>query len=270
MDSNCSEYKGSFELHKINKNDNYAGSLEMRNINTSNPEIMGSGSLGELVNANMSIEDYWTGIPYTQGERCSTDPNCNGKHGTCVLASFAIAAYPFVKKNVIEYFDAYCKHYNLDVFLKCKQCVYDKHFQKYIKDIIACEQGLGAGYSLIWKLYHKSQNEIFQACRDAFSLDKIENQNTIEGKINYLGDKLKNGSTAILFINIANREFSKKYGLRDSHSIALAYSTENKFFYRDPNYKIAQDKRTNIETISTFTEYDGVIGDCLILTKKTS
>ena len=277
MDSNCSEYKGSFEPHKINKNDNYAGSLEMRNINTSNPETMGSGPSGKLVNANvnMGIEAYWGGIEYTQDERCSTDPNCNGQHGTCVLASFAIAAYPFVKKPVFEYFRGICKYYKVDLNTGiCPECYCSNHWGCHTMEALRM-QGLsphGDGYKTLWMLIERLDG-VFEECRN--SIDRSYHSSFSE-----VENLLRDGCTSIVSFSFYNerKDIHRQHigQINDAHSIAVAYSRrKEKFIVRDPHinevkqYNTMADIQKHCKDIYGSRGFSG-LGECIVLKKRIS
>lgn len=219
----------------------------------------------------MSIYDEWNQIKYVQGDK-KQYRKCDVRHETCVLASFAIAAYPFVKIDILEYFKAYCLYRKLKLDDdECPQCEYSKDLKKFERDIKSkpsngLPENLGGGYCVIWDLYSKSSGDVFERCRKAFSLEVIDlkNENDDFNRFSRLKDKLMEGSTAMLFVNEPNTVFETKYLLGRSHSIAVAYSVENKFFYRDPNFREVR----YICSLSKFNENGGNVGDCLLLTKK--
>ena len=277
MDSGFNEDKGSFQPHKINKNDNYGGSLARRNTSGSDFKTLGSGPLVKLVNTNVNIciENYWKEITYDQRDKCPGYSSCNGGHGTCVLFSFAIAAYPFVKKDFIEYFKEVCNYYNGDLNTGiCPVCYCSKHWgcleikASNMPGLTPC----GGGYKALWMLIEKLGG-VFEECK-----------NLIDRSYYSCFSKIKNllidGCTSIVSFSFYNEEkdVNKQYvgRMNDAHSIAVAYSERlGKFIVRDPNINevkhfITIDKiQEHCKDIYGSRGFSG-LGECIVLKKKTN
>jgi hypothetical protein len=134
---------------------------------------------------------------------------------TCVLASYAVAAYPFVNIPVLDFFVAYCCDHGLPH--QHPERSYDDDFHRWPN-----------GYDVIWKLHHDSTVPTFKACREAFRLvdARAVDLATIEQRL-----ATEKNTTFMLFINQSNRE--QDLGLASRHSIAVACSPDREFFYYD-------------------------------------
>lgn len=151
----------------------------------------------------MVQNDAFTGVGYIQ---CL---------GTCVLASYAVAAYPFVNIPVLDFFAAYCCDHGLSH--QHPERSYDNDFHRWPN-----------GYDVVWKLHRNSTVAIFKACRDAFRLEDVRavDLTTVEQRL-----AAEKNTTLMLFINKSKREQDLK--LASMHSIAVGYSPNRKFFYYD-------------------------------------
>ena len=72
---------------------------------------------------------------------------------TCVLASYAVACYPFTGTPILDYFIAYCQYFNLS--LKHPERSYDEHFHQY------CHAKGLSGYKVIEELHRGGVQEPF-------------------------------------------------------------------------------------------------------------
>lgn len=134
---------------------------------------------------------------------------------TCVLASYAVAACPFIKIPVLDLFVAYCSHFGL---------AQEHPEREYEADF----RHRHPGYEVVWKLHHDSTVATFKTCRDAFRLDDVRTVDltTVEHRL-----AAEKETTLMLFINKSKRE--QDLHLASMHSIAVGYSLNRKFFYYD-------------------------------------
>ena len=134
---------------------------------------------------------------------------------TCVLASYAVAACPFVNIPVLDFFVAYCCDHGLSH--QHPERSYDNNFHRWPN-----------GYDVIWKLHHGSTVATFKTCRKAFDLVDVRAVDlaTIEHRL-----ATEENTALMLFINKSKREQDLK--LASMHSIAVGYSPNCKFFYYD-------------------------------------
>jgi hypothetical protein len=162
---------------------------------------------------------------------------------TCVLASYAVASFPFVKVPVLDFFVAYCCDHGLSH--DHPERSYDDEFHSWPH-----------GYGVIWKLHHESTVALFEKCRRAILLEDLG-----KASVSEVEERLQacQESTLMLFINKSKRELDLK--LASMHSIAVGYSSSSKFFYYDTgNGKV-------FENISSLTEL-GECGDRFLLSRK--
>ena len=87
------------------------------------------------------------------------------KSDACVLGSYAIAAYPFVKMPIINFFYGYCKHYGISAS-NPEEC-YASHFHSEWNLLSV------PGYHFIYCIHTTSTQEIFSICRRQFTLQMI-------------------------------------------------------------------------------------------------
>ena len=169
----------------------------------------------------MISQDAFSNLDYKQGL------------ATCVLASYAVAAYPFAKIPVLDFFVAYCCQFGLP---------HEHPERSYEDDFLQRHPG----YDVIWKLHHDSTVPVFEACRKAFSLENVfpAQLATIEQRL------VAGNSTLMLFMNTSARK--QDLELADMHSIGVAYSPDCKFFYYDTG------RGKLVRNISSLRE----LGDC--------
>jgi hypothetical protein len=74
---------------------------------------------------------------------------------TCVLASYAIACFPFTGTPVVDYFVAYCRHFNLDQAHPERS--YERHFHPLSRTT--------PGYQVLWDLHNRSLKRPFLRAR---------------------------------------------------------------------------------------------------------
>lgn len=110
---------------------------------------------------------------------------------SCVLASYAIAANYFTKVEILEYFKAYCCHYNITEIdsnpyirngIKISahnhyEVLYDSHFHNEYN------RRRKAGLKIIEELHKESIQSAFVEARNSFDVKHIDNVLTCADKI---------------------------------------------------------------------------------------
>ena len=137
---------------------------------------------------------------------------------SCVLGSYAVAAYPFLKKNIIDFFVGYCSHFSIRCNPEKSEEMYNNHFHQYLNDNNI------SGYQLIKNLHESSHIQIFCECRDKFTLNFI-NENRIE--ILKLQKEQHKSSMLLLFIN-NNNGFNF---VNSMHSVTIGYDSLGYYMY---------------------------------------
>ena len=160
---------------------------------------------------------------------------------TCVLASYAVAATPFVGIPVLDFFNAYCREHGLPQ--QHPERNYDLTFH-----------GMGRGYGVVWKLHHHSPVGVFQSCRSKFDLEDVHGVDlaAIEQRLT------SENATLMLFINKSKRTDLR---LGDMHSIAVACDPNGRLFYYDTGLGKA------VENFGTLADL-GECGDRFLLIGK--
>ncbi len=87
--------------------------------------------------------------------------------GSCVLASYSIAANYFTGLPVQSFFDAYCRHHKVPTSYQSPEQVYSNHFNTLIN---APGQN---GYRIILSLHETSNEPEFEKARAFFSCEFI-------------------------------------------------------------------------------------------------
>ena len=136
------------------------------------------------------------------------------KYDSCVLASYGVAAFPFVNRNITEFFKAYCKHYGVPITTQDGELEYNQDF--HTRD----EQKNKGGYWVIKNLHDTSSQNIFIDCKKAFSLAKVNasKMHLIDGFIS------KNDRLLNIFIH-------ECYGLPINHSVTIGLDEDGYYMY---------------------------------------
>lgn len=185
----------------------------------------------------MHIEDIWKNIHYKQLGTCT---NGRGeRHETCVLVSFCIAAYPFVKdcinrcicnrdnREMIQYFfEKYCRYRNLNTD-GCLECKYTDDYDVFFRSTaqMSVPDWFGYGYRAMSSLYNSRE---FEFCKQYFNLQPC-NVSIREGEI-YVENELKNGATSIIAYSFQKHDQVRRTLVNGIHSVAFCYSTKKKKF----------------------------------------
>lgn len=167
---------------------------------------------------------------------------------TCVLASYAVACFPFTTQPVGEYFVAYCRHFKLDE-THPERC-YEQHFHK-----LASKPG-NSGYSIIKSLHDSSDEPEFIKARSLITLETVDWSQTdtaaVERNIKQEPDCL-----LLLFINASNFP-----GLT-MHSIVLGHDGQHLYYFDTAPGAVILCNRHGIQSIANF----GNLGDAFIIRK---
>jgi len=148
----------------------------------------------------------------------------------CVLASYATSSTPFLfpKVEVIDFFLAFCKHYNI---VADKSNAEELYLAKFIEEYSKPGKN---GYQVINELHNSSPHELFVRCRCTFSLSPKETSKEIAEIENEL---IKNECCLMLFI-----------GGKKMHSVTVYY--DNGFWIYDVN----EGKSVSIDRITSLGE----------------
>jgi len=154
------------------------------------------------------------------------------KTPACVLGSYAVAAYSFVKFPILNFFIAYCKHHGIDDADPEKS--YACHFHKAWNTLRV------GGYSLIYNLHLSSTHDIFSNCRQVFSLQMIEDVTAEKADLEGFLQQNKQAMATVFINNLG-------------HSITIGYDNDG-FYKYDLN--VGHVER-NFQTISDL----GILGN---------
>lgn len=159
---------------------------------------------------------------------------------TCILASYAVAAFPFTGMPIETYYQDYCNHYGIRSANPALSC--EQHFDAQWR------QRSISGYQLLQDIHTSSKGTVFEKCSRAFSLrlvnDVADSMSQIEIE---LQQPLKNG----LLVFLPARH----------HSIMVACDTRGLY-----SYDTAGGKRAKLGSILEV----GTTGDGLVFSEHTS
>ena len=163
---------------------------------------------------------------------------------TCVLASYGVASYPFTRIPILDYFSAYCRHFELEQ--EHPERSYDGHFHRQKN-----------GYEVIKGLHEESLDRVFNKCRETFKLEDVrgKDMNIIEKRLRECPETL-----LMLFINKSNQN---RPNLASMHSIVVGYDQQKQLYYYDTN-------TANLSTkVSAITDL-GTLGDRFLIVRNSS
>jgi hypothetical protein len=134
------------------------------------------------------------------------------QHGhSCVLATYAVAAYPFTETPVDNYFRDYCSEFKVPS--ENPEQEYVRHFGGLL------DQGPRSGYEIIRDLHNFSKKQSFSKCEKMFSLELIKDVSARQGEItSELRSAVRNA--LIVFLNA------------EQHSIVVFFGTGGLSFYQ--------------------------------------
>jgi hypothetical protein len=144
---------------------------------------------------------------------------------TCVLASYGVACYPFTTTPVLDYFVAYCRHFNKLNETQPKldeahpERSYDQHFHNQ-----------GNGYAVIKNLHDKSTEPIFQLAKSRIELEQINMKSPAD--VGRAQTAIKQcDSLLMLFLNTR------------MHSIVVGYDNGGLFYYDTNMGQVARENQ---------------------------
>ena len=170
---------------------------------------------------------------------------CQNNHNLCILASFAVAAYPFNKIPIDNYFLDFCNHHNLDK--SNPKNSYEKNFSVFYNN----------AYKMIECLYNTSNQTSFRESRNHFVLEPIDYTNNESVYLSELSTAKKN--LLNLFINKSNNNIF----IKSMHSITLGYDKEGYYFY-----DVNRGYTVPIQLVNDSLSSIGEIGDAHKITEK--
>ena len=137
---------------------------------------------------------------------------------TCVLASYAVACHPFTAMPILDYFLAYCQHFNL--CSKHPERSYDEHFHQYY-----LSKGI-SGYQVIEELHRNGFQEPFSRARAKTKLDFIQ-------EVGHQSEptelRLRSTQLSLLMVFVNKSAVAT---LPSSHSITVGFDS-SAFYYFD-------------------------------------
>jgi hypothetical protein len=174
---------------------------------------------------------------------------------TCVLASYAVACYPSTNIPILDYFTAYCRHFNKvespspNLDEAHPERSYERHFHQCVS-----KPG-NSGYKILKSLHNNSVEPEFERARNAVTLDPVDCLNTNAPTV--LQEIQKPNTLLLLFIN------SSPYQGLSMHSIVVGHDGRN-LFYFDTNPGALLLYRHKIHQITDF----GSPGDAFLVKAK--
>ena len=147
---------------------------------------------------------------------------------SCVLASYGVAGYAFLKKNVLDYFMGYCNHYSILCDRNSAENKYNDHFKCFL------DSNNISGYQLIKDLHESSDVQIFKESRNHFTLTFIS-----ENRKELLKQNIERNINSLLIMFINN---NNGFNLVNSmHSITIGYDSLGYFMYDTNNGLVLND-----------------------------
>lgn len=163
----------------------------------------------------------------------------------CVLASYAVAAFPFTERPIKDYFSAYCSTYKLSLQGSFEQTYFHDFVNRYSLP------GKN-GYKVMNEFHNKSNDQCIIDAREKFTTEYIDNG--VE-RINEIGHFLKESikTIAIMFINKSTTR-----RLNSMHSITIGFNGE-KYYYYDVNFGRIFFLSSTIQSVIDLGEIGNVI-----------
>ncbi len=166
---------------------------------------------------------------------------------SCVLASYAAAAYPFTRKDIYDYFEDYCRHFKIAVSGSDAESKYCEHFHKeYTRREVS-------GYQIIKELHSSSKAASFIKARESFELEDFNNA---AKRIDELNRILKREEDNLVNVFIGKSD----HAAFEMHSITIGYDDDGFYFY-DVNFGDVQNLIMPLEEC-------GEIGSTFVFRKK--
>ena len=166
---------------------------------------------------------------------------------TCVLASYAVACFPFTNKQpVLDYFLSYCRHFKLNETYPERS--YDLHFHPLSK--------IKPGYQIIKELHDSSSESVFVKARQSITLSPLINWSKDVAAVN--ASIRKDNCLLLLFINESSLP-----GLSSGHSIVVGHNSSHGLYYFDTARPCNEILQAGPNQIADF----GTLGDAYLVTK---
>jgi hypothetical protein len=140
---------------------------------------------------------------------------------TCVLASYAIACWPFAKQPVAEMFTAYCDHFKLEA---------TDPEETYCDDFHCVRTAIQAGYDVIYDLHWGSNQLVFKRNRDAVWLSRPF---SLEKYWRSVERSLRSNRSGLLMAFVHKPGL---VGLASNHSVVIGCDSHDEFYLYDTNY----------------------------------
>jgi len=140
-------------------------------------------------------------------------------YNTCVLASYAVACYPFTHVDVLDYMTGYCTHFGLDNTKPERSYDADFHHRYKTARINA--------YKLIEELHNVSQEECFLRARSSVSIEPIAKENVGYDTAS-VETRLKSNERNVLVAFVLRPILG---GLMKFHSIMIGYDAGSFYLY---------------------------------------
>jgi hypothetical protein len=139
-----------------------------------------------------------------------------GRHSTCVLASFAVAMSALTNIKVDDYFKDYCLHFNLDI-----QNMYDSYDYHFHPALTSTGK---SGNQFVIDLFNNSEYNSFKLSREIVKVEYFEFQN----RYIHFENKLKTKNVvSTIFMN------------NEGHNIVVGCDIDYKYYWfetRDSPY----------------------------------
>lgn len=175
--------------------------------------------------------------------------------GTCVLASYAVACFPFTGTSVLSYFVAYCRHFNKlkGACAKLDESNPERSYEWHFHDL-ASQPG-NSGYKILKSLHDGSDEPEFLKARTLITLNPVDWSKTDAAAVDLSLQKAD--CLLLLFINASNF-----VGLT-MHSIVLGHDGQH-LYYFDTAPGALVCYRHSMRKVADF----GSSGDAYLVTKK--
>jgi hypothetical protein len=164
---------------------------------------------------------------------------------TCVLASYAVACFPFTRTPVVDYFLAYCRHFTLDETHPERS--YEGHFIPVSRTT--------PGYQILRDIHCSSKEPAFAKARESVTLDPVNLANTDTAGVELA--IRQPDCLLLLFVNASGVP-----GL-SMHSIVVGHDGRH-FYYFDTVPGALLLYRHRVGAVADF----GHLGDAFIVRKK--
>jgi hypothetical protein len=174
---------------------------------------------------------------------------------TCVLASYGVACFPFTGTRVLQYFGAYCRHFNRieNPCPNLDEAHPERSYEGHFHDL-ARRPG-NSGYGILRDLHDGSGEPEFVAARNAVTLEPVDWGRMDAGAVDL--ELRQADCVLLLFVNA-----SPFPGL-SMHSIVVARDGSG-LYYFDTGLGAAVLYRHRVGAINDF----GTLGDAYLVRRR--